>query len=393
MKLIYEFSEDEFISYCVHKIQRDNTTIFEDIYEAVAYFLSSPVDSESIFFDVKHQYNSEYYDKHLSLTEYIENGFIEFYYPTFDLYSKIEHTFDIEDVYLPNFINLLSFNYGDGVTKKIKVKNHKLKTKNRVTIELLHLTVNQEILVKISNLLHTVNINLIPSKLNVWEWRQTFYNKISGESFLCKCFENAINIDGLSLSQQTHQHVKKALQNYSFKENICHMCRNINSDLFYCSPMYCSSFKVKYGAYIKKIEIERSLDKREAENMVREMKGVAKIGERWINETLLFNYIDLLFPNYKVHREASPSWLGNQRLDIFIPDLGIAIEYQGEQHFKSVELFGGKEGLQKTKERDIDKLLKCKNNKIDLIYFTYKDDLSEKLVQLRLKKYLPGEGI
>ena len=118
------------------------------------------------------------------------------------------------------------------------------------------------------------------------------------------------------------------------------------------------------------------------------MKGVAKIGERWINETLLFNYIDILFPNYTVKREASPSWLGNQRLDIFLPELNLAVEYQGEQHFKAMKLFGGKEGLIKAKERDKEKLTKCKRNKIDLVYFTYKDNLSEKLVHARLVSYL-----
>jgi len=62
-------------------------------------------------------------------------------------------------------------------------------------------------------------------------------------------------------------------------------------DLFYCNPMYGSAFKVKHGAYIKQIEIETGITEREVENIVRQEKGVAKIGEKWINETLLFNYI------------------------------------------------------------------------------------------------------
>jgi hypothetical protein len=155
--------------------------------------------------------------------------------------------------------------------------------------------------------------------------------------------------------------------------------------------MYASSFKVKYGAYIRKIEIEEGLNEKDAENKIRELKGVAKIGEKWINETLLFNYINVLFPRYSVEREASPEWLGKQRLDIFIPELNLAVEYQGQQHFKAVELFGGKEGFIKTKERDKDKLIKCKKNDIDLVYFTYKDNLSEKLVNNRLKKYIDGQ--
>ncbi len=58
------------------------------------------------------------------------------------------------------------------------------------------------------------------------------------------------------------------------------------------------------------------------------------------------------------------------------------------KHFKPVSIFGGKEGLLKAKERDKLKLQKCKKNKIDLIYFTYKENLSEKLVIKKLKAYL-----
>lgn len=106
---------------------------------------------------------------------------------------------------------------------------------------------------------------------------------------------------------------------------------------------------------------------------------------------MLFNYIEILFPRYTVKREASPEWLGRQRLDIFIPELKLAIEYQGKQHFHAIELFGGKEGLTKTKERDREKFLKCKKNEIELIYFTYKEYLSEKLVNSRLRKYIDGQ--
>jgi len=243
-------------------------------------------------------------------------------------------------------------------------------------------------LTKIAELVDDSSFIILPSKLDVWEWKQTFYNKISGKSYFCKCFKKAIYKAGSELGKYDHPHIYRAIKNNAFEENICHLCRNTNSDLFYCHPMYASSFKVKYGAYIEKIRIENEIDEREAENIVREIKGVAKIGEKWINETLLFNYIEMLFPNYDVQREASPFWIGKQRLDTFIPDLNIAIEYQGEQHFKSVPIFGGKEGLKRTKERDKKKKDKCKKNNIELIFFTYKDNLSEQLVNKRLKKFL-----
>ena len=389
MKLVYNFTEKEFINYCVAKIQRNGTTIFEDIYEAISHYLSYPVDDYEVITQIKHRYKIEYYDLHLSISEYIENGFIEFYYPSMEIYSKKETPLNIEEVCLPSFISQQSIKYGGSVKKKIKVKEYNLKTKNKISVELLHLKINKQLLSKIFEIVGVETVCLLPSKLGAWEWRQTFYNKITGISYFCSCFESSIKKQqGSEVGGNIHAHIQKAIKNNSFKKSICHICENTNSDLFYCAPMYASSFKVKYGAYIKKVEIEQEIDEREAENIVREIKGVAKIGEKWINETLLFNYIDILFPNFKVKREASPPWLGNQRLDIFIEELDLAVEYQGEQHFKAIELFGGKEGLKRNKERDKDKLTKCKINKINLIYFTYKDNLSEKLVYSKLKKYL-----
>ncbi|EJI1392912.1 hypothetical protein CGH00_23025 [Vibrio parahaemolyticus] len=54
----------------------------------------------------------------------------------------------------------------------------------------------------------------------------------------------------------------------------------------------------------------------------------------------------------------------------------------------AVELFGGKEGLQSTKHRDKEKLQRSKVNGMYIIYFSYKDNLTEKLVHSRLRNYL-----
>lgn len=356
MKLIYQISEDDFVHCCTEKVIRPGTTLFEDIYESLSQFLVSPIDEKGVIKEVQNRYKPECYDKHLSLQEYISHGGLDLYYPSIDLYSDKETPLNIDGVIFPDFIKLKNIEYGGGVKKNIKVKFHKLKTKNRITVEFLHLVIPKGTLIQIYKQVKEGTKNILPSKLGVWEWRQTFYDKISGQSFFCSCFKKAIQIDGGS---SKHPHIKYALNNKLFKEKICHLCSGSNSDLFYCHPMYASSFKVKYGAYIRKIEIEEGLSEKDAENKVRELKGVSKIGERWINETLLYNYINVLFARYSVEREASPAWLGNQRLDIFIPELKLAIEYQGQQHFKAVELFGGNEGYIKTKERDKDKRIKC----------------------------------
>ena len=66
-------------------------------------------------------------------------------------------------------------------------------------------------------------------------------------------------------------------------------------------------------------------------------------------------------------------WLGNQRLDFYLPKHKIAIECQGSQHYKPVD-FGGngedwaKKLFEKTKKLDRIKLNKVKENKIRMLY-------------------------
>lgn len=107
---------------------------------------------------------------------------------------------------------------------------------------------------------------------------------------------------------------------------------------------------------------------RNSENEFRKLKGIPKIGEGWINETRLFYEITRYFVGYKIIQHASPTWLGRQHLDIYFPKENIGIEYQGIQHYKPVDFFGGTVGYEKTKERDRRKLLLCIENNCKLIH-------------------------
>ena len=384
MELRYEFSEDDFLALCLKNLERKKTTVCEDVYEALRHFLSTP--SSVVITDVRHSFYPEYYDDHLSLKEYIDKGQMIFPYVEFDLSSDKDVDLEVTDITFPPFVKLNDFQYGGGITQRYKIKNTKLKTKNKSSIRLLSVEIPLALLEKLYSRM-TPPVELLPSKLGVWEWRQTFYNKITGESYFCSCFKDALSKNVVGLLQK-HAHLTNALENNSFKESICHICTNTNSDLMYCNKMYGSAFKARYGAYIAKQAIQEGISERDAENQIRELKGVAKIGERWVNETLLFNYINLLFPQFTVQREASPSWLNRQRFDVYIPELNLAIEYQGQQHYVAVDLFGGEEGLKRTKQRDKEKLQLSKSNGVDIVYFSYKENLTEKLVQNRLKNYL-----
>lgn len=384
MELRYKFTEDDFLAVCHKNFGRSKTTVFEDLYDTIRHFLSTP--DSVVITDVRHRFYPEYYDGYLSLQEYIDKGKLVLPYVEFDMSSDKDTDLEVTDIKIPSFITLNDIQYGGGVTEKFKIKNTKLKTKNKTSIRLLSIEISLDLLKKLYSRM-TPQIELLPSRLGVWEWRQTFYNKMTGESFFCSCFKDALAKDQVGLAVR-HTHLKHALEHKSFKDSICHICTNTNSDLIYCHKMYGSAFKAKYGAYIAKHSLQGGISERDAENYIRGLKGVARIGEKWVNETLLFNYINLLFPQYTVQREASPSWLNRQRFDVYIPELNLAIEYQGQQHYVAVDLFGGEEGLKRTKQRDKEKLKLSKANGVDIIYFSYKENITEKLVQNRLKSYL-----
>lgn len=234
---------------------------------------------------------------------------------------------------------------------------------------------------------------------------------------------------------------ESVLGHLSFADRLCHECNRITPPYIYCHPMYGSVFKQKHGWYINKMAyelgvsagsllliksacpqavlelIDRDLQERLAiddpktipvwdlpltrdqharcakqwrrvkrviENEVRARFGYTQIGDAWTSETILYHMIQTLLPKSRIHRHFRPAFLDGLELDIFVEDRNLGIEYQGVQHFKPVRHWGGKAALSKLRERDQRKLAICQRQGVALIYFTYKEELSYRLVQDRL---------
>lgn len=225
-----------------------------------------------------------------------------------------------------------------------------------------------------------------------------------------------------------------------FKTEICHECNKITPTYSYCIPMYGGVFEQNYGWYINKqsyeygvipvwfriledvcpdevfsllngskkeflstynglSEIELIMAKARdihfqkcarkirkiIENEVRVKFGFKKVGEAWATETLLYQLVCQIFPKEKVYRHYRPDYLEYLELDVFIPRLNIGIEYQGIQHFKPIDHWGGKESLARVIERDKNKKKLCSKNGVKLIYFYYYEELSKKFVEEKIK--------
>ena len=82
-----------------------------------------------------------------------------------------------------------------------------------------------------------------------------------------------------------------------------------------------------------------------------------------------------LYPDAKFQYE--PDWLYGQHLDIYVPELHMAIEYQGKQHYEPVEFFGGAEGLKERKMYDRRKRIRCEQHGVTLVRWDYDKPLTE----------------
>ena len=75
--------------------------------------------------------------------------------------------------------------------------------------------------------------------------------------------------------------------------------------------------------------------------------------------------------NCKYIYQAHFNFLDRLSYDFFLPDLNIAIEYQGKQHYEPVEIFGGEAAFIKQQERDSRKRKLSLENNIKLIEIRY----------------------
>lgn len=78
--------------------------------------------------------------------------------------------------------------------------------------------------------------------------------------------------------------------------------------------------------------------------------------------------------NIEYIKQYCPNFLNNGkshlRLDFYLPKYNIAIECQGEQHFKPIEFWGGNKGLEEQIERDERKFNLCESNGLNILYYT-----------------------
>lgn len=159
----------------------------------------------------------------------------------------------------------------------------------------------------------------------------------------------------------------------------------------YSTMTRCDKYWIYYhGESLKEEELPTSM-----ENVIGEKingQYIKKLEKRtmevkWKSEFLLYKLVYMYFEDAILHYSAE--WLGNQHLDIFLPNIHVGIEYQGQQHYEPSAFFGGEIGFDDRKWLDAKKRLLCTKNNIILIEWPYSVPISS----INFIKMLSEHGI
>ena len=220
----------------------------------------------------------------------------------------------------------------------------------------------------------------------------SFDHVVTGEREFCRCHQEA-HMTMLSAAKgMAHSFVPGSwphrvialLERPSYSDGLCHFCVAEKYGASVLSYWYGDQIRKHFEPYVDLLVRSAGMDLPTA---TAEAKSRLSIS-RWIRQDDLYQLVANLFPNKTIRREASPPWLGQQRLDIYIPDLALAIEHQGEQHYRPIGGFGGDEGFAKVQERDERKRSLCRENGVAVVEVRFDDPLTLPSLRARLRRWL-----
>jgi len=102
----------------------------------------------------------------------------------------------------------------------------------------------------------------------------------------------------------------------------------------------------------------------------RESKGEVEI-RKWLTEN------NIKFISQKKFKDCKN--IKTLPFDFYLPEHNMCIEYNGEQHYKPINNWGGEEKFKLIKNRDKIKAQFCKKNKIELKIISYNQKIRDKL--------------
>ncbi len=179
-------------------------------------------------------------------------------------------------------------------------------------------------------------------------------------------------------------HTINMLESALYADELCHFCISEKYGHEVSIERYGTQIHTNYAPYVDFLLCSTYMDHRTSKAEAKRRLGIGK----WRREGELYELVTKLFPRNVIRREASPKWLGRQRLDIYLPELSLVLEHQGKQHYTPIPVFGGEAAFGETKKRDKLKRTLCTENDVTVVDIRYDYPLTISNLRSRLKRWL-----
>lgn len=188
--------------------------------------------------------------------------------------------------------------------------------------------------------------------------------KLADEAYKIEVDENASDYSVIFMGNQLAQielmsymffdvNSKEEVQNREYinkKSYIFYAKNTIQQKINSLNEKYGYSSIITNSVLVRIIKIMNQKLQQRMDDIYSEISKEGRIQTKWSNEYRLFllvsRYVEDAY--YQYHCD----WLGKQSYDIYSEKYKVAIEYQGQQHYEAVDLFGGEESLKYNIERD-----------------------------------------
>ena len=295
--------------------------------------------------------------------------------------------------------------YGGGVERAFRHQSKELKTQVNHTVRLNKLSIPGEIFAHACSLIeqngeleqpHIANLavgfqNFVDDRIEGFRV-VSFDHVTTGNRKFCGCHGEAHATMLLDARERAPSYVPDSwphrvvslLDSATYSDDLCHFCISRLHGEDAVSDWYGAQIQSHYGPYVDMLVRSTDMDIRTAKAEARRRLLIS----RWKREDELYRLIVGLFPTMTIRREASPPWLGRQRLDIYIPELKLAIEHQGEQHYRPIGAFGGEQAFARLQERDQRKRTLCQEHGVTVVDVRFDAPLTVPVLRLRLRRWL-----
>lgn len=329
------------------------------------------------------------------------------WYPEVRFATPKSDTLEITELESAGF-DLGYIKYGGGTERQYMYRRKELKSQVNHTVRLNKLTIPSGVFAQVIRIVaqfdqikqpYIANLtvgcnNFVDDRIEGFR-TVAFDHVITGERRFCRCHfkAHAAMVSDAKERKSSYMpdswphRVIDLLEHATYTDGLCHFCvseRHGQDALF---EWYGSQIQRHFEPYVDLLVRSKDMDIRTAKAEARRRLSIS----RWVREDELFRLVKILFPTKRILREATPKWFGQQRLDIYLPELELAIEHQGEQHYRPIGAFGGEQAFTKTLERDKRKRALCQENGITVVDIRFDAPLTISNLRSQLIRWLSKE--